>query len=50
MRRGELLEALDSGALTNRLAQVYGAGARSAADRLGELMREFESTFPCGED
>lgn len=48
MRRGELLEALDSGALTNRLAQVYGADARSAADRLGELMREFESTFPCG--
>ena len=29
MRRGELLEALDSGALTNRLAQVYGADARS---------------------
>ena len=37
MRRGDLLRALESGALLDRLAPVYGKDAPSAAYRLREL-------------
>ena len=50
MRRGDLLRALESGALLDRLAPVYGKDAPSAAYRLRELALEFQETFPCDDD
>ena len=50
MRRGDLLRALESGALLDRLTPVYGKDAPSAAYRLRELALEFQETFPCDDD
>ena len=47
MRRGDLLHALETGALLDRLEPVYGPDAPNAAARLRELMLEFAETFPC---
>ena len=50
MRRGDLLNRLESGALRNRLETVYGPDADAAALRLRDLVLEYAGIFPCGAD
>ena len=50
MRRGDMLNRLESGALRNRLEAVYGPDADAAALRLRDLVLEYAGIFPCGAD
>ena len=50
MRRGDMLNRLESGALRNRLETVYGPDADAAALRLRDLVLEYAGIFPCGAD
>lgn len=50
MRRGDLLNRLEAGGLSDRLEPVYGPDAQAAAARLRELVLEFSKTFPCDDD
>ena len=47
MKRGHLLELLQSGALLSQLEPVYGQDAGAANKRLRELVLEFAGVFPC---
>jgi len=48
MRRDDLLQGLENGALLTRLEPVYGPDAQNAARRLTELVREYAGAFPAG--